>query len=318
MNNFVIIPADNFIWNRNELIKFLVDNQGASIILTTNNEGCCLNAVGLYDLLDNFKFEQVIIYTKNPIEYNEKYQIRNNKCNIVPYFFEAEGDFSQYHHWDKQYIFGALYNRAIWHRIGLVGELQTECRENSLIHFRSNPHDEDSRALFEMQRLFEFSPSSVTKFLNVMPQLPMLLTDLEEFTLGLTTQRLANQFKQFYTEFLIDIVAETFTTGRTFFPTEKTTRPMLMKKPFIVMGSKHFLTYLRQMGFKTFHDFWDESYDVFDEKQRYEKILDLITTISHKSLDELGSMYDQMQKILDHNHDLIMDKQFNKKITYVE
>ena len=47
---------------------------------------------------------------------------------------------------------------------------------------------------------------------------------------------------------------------------------MMSSKPFIVLGSKHFLKNLRSIGFKTFHPVIDESYDLLDNKA-YESLI---------------------------------------------
>ena len=92
---------------------------------------------------------------------------------------------------------------------------------------------------------------------------------------------------------------------------------MLLKKPFIVMGPKCFLIHLRQMGFRTFHDFWDEDYDGYAPKQKYLMILKLIKSLSKKSFEELDNMYQNMQEILDHNYNLLRMQTYNKNINYV-
>lgn len=84
------------------------------------------------------------------------------------------------------------------------------------------------------------------------------------------------------------------------------------------MGPKCYLIHLRQMGFQTFHDFWDEDYDGHGMEQRYTRILDLIDSLAKKSPQELQDMYAQMQPILDHNHQLLIEKTFTRNITYVE
>jgi hypothetical protein len=132
------------------------------------------------------------------------------------------------------------------------------------------------------------------------------------------TSGFTDQLLDFYPDILVDVVAESYTSGDTFCPTEKTFRPMLMKKPFIHMGPKCFLIHLRQMGFRTFHNFWDEDYDGHGMDQRYHRILKLIDDISAKSADELNDMYIRMQPILDHNYNLLIEKKFTKNITYVE
>ena len=93
---------------------------------------------------------------------------------------------------------------------------------------------------------------------------------------------------------------------------------MLLKKPFIMMASQNFLIYLRQMGFRTFSDFWSEDYDGIPTAARYKQILDLIDSLAAKSTDELQDMYQRMQPILDHNYELLKSDQFSRKITYVE
>lgn len=71
-----------------------------------------------------------------------------------------------------------------------------------------------------------------------------------------------------YDQFQIEIVAESYVYGDTFFPTEKTVRPLAAGKPMIVMGPRGFLRRLRDMGFRTWGDLWDESYDDLEGSAR--------------------------------------------------
>jgi len=313
VNRFKIIPADSFIWNQHELLQFLVANQGKDIVIDTNEEGCCATAIGLYDLLDTFNFKSVTIQTNNILEQHNKYIVNGNK--FFKFFLVGNSNYSKYHHWNSNNIFGAFYNRPIWHRIGLAAELY-EC--DTLLNFRANPHSEDSRHLFELQKLFEIAPESAKKFLNLFKKFPQQLEHHDGYTIGASTQQHTDQLCEFYPNILVDIVAETFTSGHTFFATEKTVRPMLLKKPFIIMGSKNFMIYLRQMGFKTFYEYWDEDYDGFEGRDKYLKILDIIRTINNKPRHEILSMYNSMQDVLDHNYNLLVTQTFNKKIEYIE
>lgn len=316
MNEFKIIPADSFIWNKLELLKFLSENQDKDIALEINEEGCCLRSTGLYDILSVFDFKSVNILTNNILETHNQYIIENE--DYLKFFTIDKVDYAHLHCWNKNKLFGAFYNRALWHRIGLASQLLSNYSSQSLINFRSNPHSEDSRRFFELQKLFELCPESATKFINLINQLPIRVEDNDSYTAGATTKEHTNQLCQFYPNILIDIVAETFVSGRTFFATEKTVRPMLLKKPFIIMGSKNFMIYLRQMGFKTFYEYWDENYDGFDGKERYLQILDIIKTIANKSNEELNEMYESMQDILDHNYNLLITQSYSKNISYVE
>ena len=50
------------------------------------------------------------------------------------------------------------------------------------------------------------------------------------------------------------------------FLTEKTFKPIILKMGFLIAGCKGSLKKLRNLGFKTFSDYWDESYDTLDSK----------------------------------------------------
>ncbi len=322
MNKFTIIPADSFIWNKNELLKFLIDNQNGNILIDTNGEGCCLESIGLYDILSLFNFKSVTINTNNILEKHNKYNITGNK--FFKFFDVKNINYEEFHGWNQNKIVGVFYNRPSWHRIGLVSELMHDYADSSLVNFRSDPHDDDVRQFFEIQRLFEVNPTSAEKFFQINHKLPVQLEEIDGYTLGATTKQHTDQLCHFYPHIFVDLVAETFINGKTFFATEKTVRPMLLKKPFIIMGPKNFLIYLRQMGFRTFHDFWDEDYDGFDNRFRrqanlkYQKILQIVKLINSKSTNELETMYYKMQEILNHNYNILVSKQYETQIDYVK
>lgn len=83
----------------------------------------------------------------------------------------------------------------------------------------------------------------------------------------------------FYNQFDIELVCETYCYGDCFFPTEKTVRPIAAGKPFVLFGPVDFLQRLQQMGFRTYRDFWDESYDRLEGIERWaamQKVLSYI------------------------------------------
>ena len=83
------------------------------------------------------------------------------------------------------------------------------------------------------------------------------------------------------------------------------------------MGNKNYLLYLRQIGFKTFYEFWDEDYDGFDEKLRYIKILKLIDQIGSLDFTKIKSLYKNMQHIIEHNYQLLKTRSYQGIITKV-
>jgi hypothetical protein len=91
------------------------------------------------------------------------------------------------------------------------------------------------------------------------------------------------------------------------FVTEKIWKPIIAQQPFVVHGNHLYLQKLREMGFKTFGQYFDESYDLeLDPAKRIQKIVALcenLQTINWKDL------YLQTQALRQHNYDVLFDKE---------
>lgn len=309
MKPFYIYISDNIIWNRLELEKFLVDNQQKSICVIVEGSDC--KQCGIYDLLDLFEFESVTVCTNNALEKHNRYKVKLIQ-QWLRYFDSPEDPekYQQYHAWNQHKVFSIFYNRPYWHRIGLAAYMYTHHLDKTLINFRSNPNNIDDRDLYELNSLFVNHPESARLFLNLYTTFPLMLGTVDNYDYISKTVAHTDQLCEHYPNALIDIVSETFVIGNSFFVTEKTVRPMLLKKPMITMAARDQLMYLRRMGFKTFNDFWDEEYDGYEGTDRYKKILELLDSLAKKSIIELNSMYLDMQHILDHNYKLLIERKF--------
>ncbi len=92
------------------------------------------------------------------------------------------------------------------------------------------------------------------------------------------------------------------------FISEKTFKPMACLQPFIILGSKGILKYLRAQGYKTFDGFIDESYDECDDDQRYMAIINSLKKI--QSIPNKLEWYVSMKDILKHNQQLLLNTSF--------
>ena len=92
---------------------------------------------------------------------------------------------------------------------------------------------------------------------------------------------------------------------------------MLLKKPFVVYGCESFLEYLRQMGFKTFWEYWDEDYDGYQGKERLSRLLSVIDCIAGFSTQQMINMLDSMKPILEHNYNLLINQAYTKKVSLI-
>jgi hypothetical protein len=105
---------------------------------------------------------------------------------------------------------------------------------------------------------------------------------------------------KFYYQFQIELVAETMCAGITFFPTEKTFRPITGRRPFLIYGPIHFLNNLRGLGFRTYGECWDESYDQYQGQDRWNKIRQVIDYIIQH-----GYNVELAMEITDYNRTLL-------------
>jgi len=96
--------------------------------------------------------------------------------------------------------------------------------------------------------------------------------------------------------------------------TEKIFKPIVLKMPFVLVGCADNLKYLRSYGFKTFSDYWDESYDsIQDPIERMDAVVKILNNISSMSNQQQQEMLLDMQSILEHNYQLFNSPAFIAK-----
>ena len=115
--------------------------------------------------------------------------------------------------------------------------------------------------------------------------------------------------KSLYENSYFSIIGETeFFDDWKDYTTEKIIKPIQQLHPFVVIGRPHSLLDLQKYGFKTFSEFWDESYDnEEDDNIRIYKVYQLIYSLINKSISEWSNMYIKLQPILIHNQNLLKE-----------
>ena len=95
-------------------------------------------------------------------------------------------------------------------------------------------------------------------------------------------------------------------------PNEKLMQAITAKRPFIVIGPARTLTHLKCLGFKTFEDIFDETYDqIRDPNERMSRLMSMVLEISKKPLDELKEMVKKVEYNLNYNYDVLFFKRKN-------
>lgn len=85
--------------------------------------------------------------------------------------------------------------------------------------------------------------------------------------------------------------------------TEKIFKPIVLGQPFVLATGYKGLKYLKSYGFKTFDQWWDESYDdIEDPQDRIQAIAKVVNNIAKLPLSQLEDLRKEMSDVLDHNY----------------
>ena len=317
MNSYTLELENDQIYNIIPLIKFLSFNQGRDIEIEVNQESHCLRFCGIYDLIDKFNFSSITIYTANAVEYHNRYIIKSR----YPWYHWLECinkfDRSIQYNWDQSTTFGCFYGRPSASRIGIVSYLHKNYPTQSLIKLRFNVSEESPRKNFELQKLYSWHPEIMTDVADLLEKIDRYQSIYHAYDYTTFEYDYGNDLNLQYRHIFVDVIVEAALAGNSFYPTEKVVRAMLCKKPFIAMAPMFYLRYLKQMGFKTFNEFWSEDYDDLGLKPRYFAILRLIDKLAGLSTDQLLELNYKLQSIVEHNYQLLVDNKFLKSVTRV-
>jgi hypothetical protein len=278
--------------------------------ISVNNEGICLYRCGFYKFLDylcdtfNINKKLITIYTCNALEQHDQYNIivihnhfiKNKKFNslISSSYIPAKTE--------QLKTVGCFVGRPSWSRLILVSWLFNYFKEQCLLTCNYTNSDSD-KAYIQLDEVNFYHSEGLKQAILFLEHTPLTLDNRYDKSLEFDKhyKGLLNLLN-YYDQIFLDLVTETYVMGNTFFPTEKTTRPIVAKTPFIVMGPKNYLNNLRAMGFKTFHRWWDESYDYLEGTARVIEIQRLITNIMQWPQERLHTVLLEMQETLEHNY----------------
>ena len=85
-----------------------------------------------------------------------------------------------------------------------------------------------------------------------------------------------------------------------------------MQQPFIIQSCKGSLEYLRRYGFRTFDEYWDESYDEADDSVRTYKIGQLLESLHNMSQKEKTALQTAVNSTVEHNYNWFYSAEFEK------
>jgi hypothetical protein len=118
--------------------------------------------------------------------------------------------------------------------------------------------------------------------------------------------------KDLFLNSCIHLVTETSFVDNELFISEKILKPILGYQPFILLGPYRYLNEIKKYGFKTFSEFWDESYDeIEDPTDRYRAVMKIVLELNSKSIEELNDLYQKTKNICIYNRKAFDTIQYN-------
>lgn len=300
------------IWNPEfktiEIIQSLQQTGHAEIHL--DGEGSDCTTLGLYKILDTvcdnlgFAPESISIRTCNQLEHHSRYKI----IKRPPLYIESGQKFANAHdftdkNWTTIKHFGLFVSRSSWQRLWIASHVWQNWADKTELTYHYNCQVDYHKLHLGLDELsYQATKPEMKTATDFVQQLPIVNDTVDQYPI-LTPAHFS--IAKLYPDFFAEIVCETFLSGNTFYPTEKTWRPLICQTPFLTLGPRNFLSNLQKLGFKTFGQWWDESYDqdadLDNGRVAIRSILDTLNRLSKLSISELEAMYIDMLPTLLHN-----------------
>ena len=203
----------------------------------------------------------------------------------------------------KHHRFGMTYMLYI---TDLFKHGAISCRDYENFRYMESPQLTDQY----LQRFKEFDNEAFEKFKSILPMvMPEPTVRLEGDDPGPSPINLhqdARDESHLFRNTFLNIVNETHQQDDLVFITEKTYRSINYCRPFVINGDRGSLKYLKDMGFKTFDQFWDESYDQeTSDHTRIVKIIAIVKDITSRTDSQLLTLFQSMLPVLEHNYNTL-------------
>jgi hypothetical protein len=214
-----------------------------------------------------------------------------------PFVYENVIEFSPK---DDKFLYLNLNRIPRVHRIYLLAELlKADLFDKGLnsYNLRSNPS-------YKVEQYFNYVIGAYDPKLITYAQ--RLFKNESEVVDVDTTNNLAGNINlDICARTFVYLTTETLVDPGTLFISEKLWKPIIVGQPFILLGGNGVLQYIKSLGFKTYSEWFDESYDTATSlKEKINIIINNLNKYKDKTVEELKTIREQMKPICQYNQDL--------------
>ena len=316
--NSIPVEVSGDTWCNPQQVKQALEQipQGKKAILDFRAEGPSIQALGIKSVLDAWLQQRC--HGPEMIEITcwsnatEIVPYGKSMCSVPSHFWGMSRDYwqSEINLGTKEYLFGLFVGRSTVSRNVILYECYQEFFDSFLLSRMVNKQPDpwhprlSNMGYHTTESLDEWTatPENVIAWFENCPVSSIDQKTVRDQFVNLSGPGVCNRsLLEHYHRFDVELVCETYTAGTTFFPTEKTVRPIMSQKPMLVFGPVNFLAELRNMGFETYHSVWDESYDQLHGRQRWLAIKELIKNLRSLTLHQREIILDRCAEIAHNN-----------------
>ena len=322
---FVIEPfghIDFFKNNIKDIDKNLFERLkeiDTTIVINYSHEGH-LNEYFVEEILKNISYKKIIFLYNDYLNDFSKYKSKNVSFIRVNYYLNRSSRYFQYNlkvnniseilnYQEKKYHFLSFNQYPHHHRVKIISEIH---KNNIIDKFLISYNPKFYETLGNVKYDYENQLKDLGYFEDY-----KLFTSLSEKKVDFETNFRISGYGyedvQPYRESIISLISDTIFFKPQGFISEKVFKPIMYLQPFLIVGPPYYLREIRNMGFKTFDGFIDESYDVeLDDKIRLEKIISELIRISNLPIELLKLKLKEFEDVLIYNQMKLLSFDYQK------
>jgi len=326
MNVTIPIEVSGDIWyNEQAVLQQLQELDGSvTITLDLRSEGPSLHRLGIVAVVDAWLEQHNLLPDSITVtrwsNAVETVDYKKFQCSVPSHFwyFAQKYQLPPALNFDdpRSQLFGMFLGRATVHRNVILYEVSQRWLDKFLIS-RLPAFTPDGRPVPEpwhIKNIMDWRLPETLEDWTSTPQSIVDWFDCQTFA-SLDSRTVRDQYGdphnhilhnssilEYYNKFSIELVCESYTLGQTFFPTEKTARPIAGTRPWLIYAAPGYLKNLRCMGFRSFDSLWDESYDQLEGPARWWAMKKVIQHLIDLDATGLKDLLAQAHKIALHNH----------------
>jgi hypothetical protein len=230
-------------------------------------------------------------------------------CKIHPWFLTTAAKLNSYtpvEIWDRPKIFDALLGLNKAHRQYVFDQLVAhnllERSYVSILKSHQGPWSDNHRENSTLYRSPDLDHLETVEAKQAIIDTGFFNSYCQTFNVRGNKRNVSAQIPPaIYNNSYYSLICETH--DHDWFLSEKTAKPLIAQRPFIMFGGQHHLAFLRQLGFHTFDQIIDESYD--SEPNKFLRHKQAFAQAIELSKMNPRHVYDVLSDALEHNRRLI-------------